>query len=218
MKKHLLLSLSSLLSATLALVLASGASFPVLSAGTFVPTGNLGYAARVNFVASDADQTSTLRVTPTKQDYSGDGLYLRMRNYTVTETPISLMLLDTSNHAVAPTASAAFYTYDAEGANKTERAFRSFGTYLLLPSNFDGFVYLPYASLSDLAGWSGNTSGSTMTYSAVYSVYFSVNTKYDSYASFAVGSLLTESREHPQSDGPQRVPLRHDLRQGHQSR
>jgi hypothetical protein len=159
---------------------------------TFIPNGSVNGGAKITFTATTASSTSTLRFTPSVQDFSGDGVYLRMRNYSATETPIDFFLLCTNNHAVAATAGAAFSTYDAEGANVTARTFRSFGSYLMLPSSFDGFVYIPYTSLSDKSGWSGNT-GTTVTYNSVFSLYFTIDTYYDSYASFALGDVFTET-------------------------
>ena len=107
-------------------------------------TNRLNKGARISYKATPSSSISTFRLwVGTSLDTSSGAIYIRMRNYTHIETPIALEFENSTGYKVKPTPSQPFYTYDLEGKNETIRSFRNFGSYLMLPGNFDGYVYIP---------------------------------------------------------------------------
>lgn len=154
-----------------------------LSHGKFT-TNKLNKGARISYKSTTTPSISTFRLwVGTSLDTSSGCIYMRMRNYTHVETPIALEFEDSTGYKVKPTPSTPFYTYGVDGNNEVARQFRSFGSYLMLPGNLDGYVYIPFSSLT--TDESGTRSLDSLKY-----IYFSIDTYYDSYANYAIGDIF----------------------------
>ncbi len=128
-----------------------------------------------------------------KYDLSGDGVYIRMKNLTATVTPVLFYMNGRNNHRVQLKASATMYKFDENMENKTELLSREFGSYIMLPANFDGHIYIPYSIMEDTSWWGGNASAPTMTYNDVYALYFACTPKYEGFAHFQIGDIFSEN-------------------------
>ena len=147
-------------------------------------TNRLNKGVRVSFKATSATSISTLRVwLGSGVNTSSNCIYIRMRNYTSVDTPIELEFENSTGYKVKPTASKPFYTYGLDGGNETLRSFRNFGSYLMLPGNFDGYIYIPFTSLT-------TSEVGTRDLTSLKYIYFSIDTKYDAYANFAIGDVF----------------------------
>lgn len=147
----------------------------------------LNNGANISFKSSEGmSDISTLRIwLGDNVETDSDGLYLRMRNYTSIETPIDIAFENKDGYYVKATPNAPFITYRVDGKVSTSASFRSFGSYLMLPIMFDGFIYIPFSSM--MTDEVGTRDLSTIRY-----IYLSVSTYYDSYTRFSVGDIFDE--------------------------
>lgn len=132
------------------------------------------------------DKVATIKVMPELQDWSGSGIFIRIKNNTSINTPITFTINDTTpTHAPASlVANCVAYSYDANGGNKQEivQNNRGWGTYIMLEQNFDGIYYFPYTSFVG-----------EFTPNSMYAMYFGVSTGYDSYADYTIGDIFTDT-------------------------
>ena len=154
-----------------------------------------GCEAKMSAGTTDVGATFVLKFAAGNQDLSGDGVYIRMKNLTSTETPIQFYMNGTNGHRVQITPSSVFKTYDANLTNEASITTRSWLSYIMLPANFDGHIYIPYSIMmsQDSATWPTNSTTS-MTYNSVYAMYFACSAFWDSYANFQIGDVFTDSK------------------------
>lgn len=162
-----------------------------LPATDFDPNGKdyLG-GIRMTMNYSDTDYPAQWILRNENSDLSGEGLYFRMKNNTTDPHWLIFYVLATNNHRMRLNNDYPIYYYDTSANYINEIAAREFGTYFYLPSSFDGFVFIPYSSLIDEEGWSGN-SGTTMRYDSVAHIYFGASSKYDSSLDVIIGDVFT---------------------------
>ncbi|MGI6714520.1 MAG: hypothetical protein ACOX3K_05720 [Bacilli bacterium] len=161
-----------------------GTSF-VLNYGKFAPN-RLNKGAKITMSpSSSTSDVSTLRINLGTVSTIGEGLYFRFRNYKSINTPLEMRFEDRCGYQVQPTANMLVKNYSVDGEKVTDSAFRSFGSYLILPANFDGHIYIPYASLTT------NEVGTRCLDHLQY-IYLSISAYYDGYAHFAIGDIFTE--------------------------
>lgn len=162
--------------------------------------GDLYGAAKVNFLKTlgedDDDMLVSLRIdagTSGGGNYSGAGLYMRMKNYTGTNTYINMKMVAGSGAMQGPKRGVQHTYYNLSGNEVTysDIVLRDYSNYLILPANFDGYVYMNYET--QMAATDDSPAGKTFRYSAV-KVLFEISAKYDSYATFAIGDLFTDTR------------------------
>ena len=155
--------------------------------------GDLYGAARIKCVTpagSDTGYVTELNVGGAGNgDFSGTGVYLRMKNYTGIDTPITMKFNSTNGTAVGPATGVNHTYYDANGVETTGIAARGWGNYLMLPANFDGFIYMNYSTqMSKIYG------DADFDPAHMWRVYIEYSGSYDSYADFAIGDIFTDSR------------------------
>ncbi len=157
----------------------------------FQPEGDLKGGADLSVTHTDDDLGAYFRfqLPATKQDITG-GVYMRVKNNTGKITPVQFYVNCTNNHRLMLPTNADIYTLDANGENKTALKTREFGSYLMIPANFDGFLYIPNEVLVTDTSWAGS-AGTSATLNSIFAFYFGISTKYDSYANFSIGDIMT---------------------------
>ena len=154
--------------------------------------GDLLGAAQVTCTnARSEDVGNTIEINANKagnSDMSGTGIYFRMKNYTATETPLTVQINSTNGTIIAPTTNVKQTYYDKTGTEVAGSNPRNFGNYLMLPANFDGFVYMNYATQMT------KTKGADeFTPNSIWRIYVSYSGSYDSYANYAIGDIFTDT-------------------------
>ena len=135
------------------------------------------------------------------QNSSGGGIYIRMRNYTGTITPIDVQICDNGEGGgqcwTVGGVDLNYYLYDNQGENEVECTYL-YNTMIQLPVYFDGIVYLPYANYTNNA-WGG--ARTSMNTSLIWRVTFGLQPLYNSFANFTIGDAYTA--EHINFDATQ---------------
>ena len=172
---------------------ASLVAFRPLKADATTIEGDLYGAARIKCVTqagSDTGYVTELNVGGAGNgDFSGTGVYLRMKNFTGTDTPITMKFNSTNGTAVGPATGVNHTYYDANGVETTGIAARGWGNYLMLPANFDGFIYMNYSTqMSKIYG------DADFDPAHMWRVYIEYSGFYDAYADFAIGDIFTDTK------------------------
>ena len=122
-------------------------------------------------------------------DFSGTGIYLRMKNYTGTDTPLTFKINSTNGTLIAPTTNVAQTYFDINGNETTGCSPRGWGNYVMLPANFDGFIYMNYSTqMSKIEG------ASDFNPSSIWRIYIEFSGFYDCYAKYAIGDIFTDEK------------------------
>lgn len=184
---------SSLLLALLLMIPVSmQRTFSKASAGVEI-TGDLYGAARIKATATsetDVGYVSEINVGGAgNADYSGTGIFIRMKNYTTIETPITFKINSTNGVLVGPTTGVDQTYFDASGNATTGSTARGWGNYLMLPASFDGFVYMNYSSQMSKIGGTGDFDPAH-----IWRIYVEYSGHYDAYADFAIGDIFTDTK------------------------
>ena len=159
----------------------------------FVPNGDLYGAARITCVTAAGSDTGYVTELNAggegNGNFTGSGVYLRMKNYTNTDTPITMKFNSTNGVAFGPKPSVDHTYYDKDLQPTTGIAARTWGNYLMLPANFDGFIYLDYTTQMSRIFGEGDFDPTHM-----WRVYIEYSGFYDAYADFAIGDIFTDVR------------------------
>lgn len=117
----------------------------------------------------------------------GGGIYVRMRNYTGNDTPITIQICDGNGGCYAVgTADLHYYTYDNQGENEVEKTYL-YTTNIVLSPFFDGIVYLPYANYT-VDCWG---VGRAMNSSTIWKIMYGLQPLYNSFAKYTIGDAFT---------------------------
>lgn len=124
------------------------------------------------------------------QTTSGSGIYIRMRNNTGIETPITISLADGGGALwTIGTADLTYSLFDSEGKTETTKTYL-YTTNIQLPVYFDGIVYLPFANYTVDAWGTGKTN--TLS-SLVWMIKFGIQPAYNSFANYTIGDIFNAS-------------------------
>ena len=162
-------------------------------APVFVPTGDLAGGARIKCLTqagSDTGYVTELNVGGAgNADFSGTGVYLRMKNNTGVDTPITMKFNSTNGTLIGPKPNVDHTYYDVDGNEIAGIAARTWGNYLMLPANFDGFIYMSYADqMSKIQG------DNDFDPAHIWRVYIEYSGFYDNYADFEIGDIFTDTQ------------------------
>ena len=139
---------------------------------------------------SDVGNVTEINVNNGNGDYSGTGIYVRMRNYSGNDTPITFKINSTNTAIIAPTTNVKQTYYDVNGVEVEGCAPRNFGNYLMLPALFDGYVYMNYTSqMTKIEGGDNEFNPSS-----IWRIYVEYSGKHDAYANFAIGDIFTDQK------------------------
>lgn len=122
-------------------------------------------------------------------DFSGAGVCIRIKNYTSTITPLTLKISSVNGTVYAPKPSVKQTYYDTNGATHKGTSARGFGNYMMVPSAFDGFIYMDYST--QMVKIEGSQDFDP---SHIYRVYVEYSGKFDNYADFAIGDIFTDTK------------------------
>lgn len=171
---------------------------PLLKATALTPPdGDLLGAAKVSFKkSSEVDELASFKLDGSGEggaNFKGAGVYFRMKNYTNVDTYINLKLQAFNGEMRGPKRGVQHTYYNTSGTEVTypDLTLRDYGNYLILPKNFDGFIYMNYET--QMADTDDTPHEKTFSYTAVTAI-FEISEKYDSYANFAIGDVYTNTR------------------------
>lgn len=149
--------------------------------------------ARMTYTSATNDGWTWVNQPMMNQAVSGGGLYIRMRNYTGIETPITIQICDNGEGGGFCWGVGAenlnYYLYDNQGENEVECTYL-YTTNIVLPVYFDGIVYLP------LANYTNNLWGAqrAMNPSQIWKIMYGLQPMYNSFANYTIGDVF--SAEH----------------------
>ena len=159
--------------------------------------GDLYGGAHISFKSSsETDVLATILLDKNNEggsDFSGNGLFIRMKNNTGIHTYINLKLKCFNGAMIGPK-QGVYSTYlDASGSEVTysDITLRDYSNYLILPANFNGYVYMNYSTQMDKT----SDSNSKVFNKTVVTAYFEISAKYDTYADFVIGDMFTDSTQ-----------------------
>ncbi len=133
-------------------------------------TGTLDNGAIVSFTASETDIVSDVKVMPDVHDWTGDGIAFRIKNNTSMTSYIGVFINEMDSDRVSLTTGATYYAYSVDGTKVSTTSGRSWGHYINLTPDFDGYIYIPYTSFAIESGY--GTGDKTFNYSSVYGMFF----------------------------------------------
>lgn len=151
--------------------------------------GTLNGGVDVTFKADTSDGLATMLVKPQTLDWSGDGFILRIKENSGIQSFIDLRINETDSDRAKIKLNAAFYLYDLDGNVTETTSGRSWNSYILLPANFDGYVYVPYSSLEFENGGGDNN----LTFASVWGIYLGTSKQFDAYQNYSVGSIIIKN-------------------------
>ena len=141
--------------------------------------------SEISFKYTEADQLSALRLTSQNINWSGDGFALRIKDLSKKVSYINIFINETDTDIALLKKDAPYTLYGKDGSTTEQTNNRGWGSYLILPASFDGYVYFPYSSFE----YSRGTGDNKMTYSGIWGVYLETNTHYDFEQHFVLGSI-----------------------------
>lgn len=160
--------------------------------------GDLYGGAHISFKASsETDVLATIHLDKNNEggsDFSGNGLFIRMKNNASINTYINLKLRCMNGAMIGPKQGVHSTYLTASGSEVTysDIELRNYSNYLILPANFNGYVYMNYAT--QMEATSDSAKGKTFNKSVV-TAYFELSAKYDTYANFIIGDIFTDSQQ-----------------------
>ena len=199
--KKIISTVSSFLTLTAvtvgAVLAASNGKMAYATAPTLPHEGDLYGGAHVSFKATaENDTLATLLLDINNEggaDFSGSGLFIRMKNNTGIDTYIN-MKLRCMNGAMMGPKRGVYSTYMDTSGNELTYSFelREYANYLILPANFNGYVYMNYST--QMALTDDSAPNKKFNYGVV-TTYFEISAMYDSYANFIIGDIFTDTTQ-----------------------
>ena len=150
--------------------------------------GDLYGAARIHCIkARGSDVGNVTEINLNGGALSGSGVYFRIRNNTGIDTPITTKLNSTNGVLIGPKAGVKHTYYNAKGEVVDGIAARGRGNYMMLPANFDGFIYMDYATQMSKIQGNGDFNPDS-----IWRIYIEYSGSYDAYADFVIGDIYTD--------------------------
>ncbi len=165
-----------------------------LKANATATAGDLNGGLDVECPLTSDDHLAEFRIQlpVDKQDLSGDGIYIRVKNLTTLgyASPVSFYVNSTNAVRWSLIINSSITLYDANLENPTTGSTRDWGSYLLIPNGFDGHIFIPYSSMQYYAHYG---TSSDFTKNSVFALYFGFSTQYDGADHFQFGDVFTDS-------------------------
>ena len=154
-------------------------------------TGKLDGGASVSFIGSENYDSANLFLSPESHNWTGDGFAFRMKNTCGSNMFINVYLNETDSDRVGLATGASYYLYHANGRKEMTTSGRDRGNYVNIPYEFDGYVYIPYTSMSGTGFENFGTGDKKIDYSRVYGLYLetAVYKGYDAYQKYQIGEI-----------------------------
>lgn len=135
--------------------------------------------SEISFTSSNVDQVSSLKLNAETKDWSGDGFAIRIKELAGMRSYINLFINETDSDIAYLKSGGTYTFYGLDGSVSEGSNDRTWGSYLILPANFDGYVYFPYSSFE----YDHGNGDKNMTYTSIWGVYLEVN-PYINYGDF----------------------------------
>lgn len=160
-----------------------------ISEGNKLPfSGTLNGGVNVTFNHDTTDGLATMLVKGQTTSWSGDGVILRIKNNTG-ESFVDFRINETDSDRAKIKVNGEFTLYDLEGNETVRSSGRDWNSYIYLPANFDGYIYIPYSILEyESGGGDGN-----LTFASVWGIYLGTSKQYDSYQNYTLGSIIIKN-------------------------
>lgn len=160
-----------------------------ISEGNKLPfSGTLNGGVNVTFNHDTTDGLATMLVKGQTASWSGDGVILRIKNNTG-ESFVDFRINETDSDRAKIKVNGEFTLYDLEGNETVRSSGRDWNSYIYLPANFDGYIYIPYSILEyENGGGDGN-----LTFASVWGIYLGTSKQYDSYQNYTLGSIIIKN-------------------------
>ena len=160
-----------------------------ISEGNKLPfSGTLNGGVNVTFNHDTTDGLATMLVKGQTTSWSGDGVILRIKNNTG-ESFVDFRINETDSDRAKIKVNGEFTLYDLEGNETVRSSGRDWNSYIYLPANFDGYIYIPYSILEyENGGGDGN-----LTFASVWGIYLGTSKQYDSYQNYTLGSIIIKN-------------------------
>lgn len=160
-----------------------------ISEGNKLPfSGTLNGGVNVTFNHDTTDGLATMLVKGQTASWSGDGVILSIKNNTG-ESFVDFRINETDSDRAKIKVNGEFTLYDLEGNETVRSSGRDWNSYIYLPANFDGYIYIPYSILEyENGGGDGN-----LTFASVWGIYLGTSKQYDSYQNYTLGSIIIKN-------------------------
>lgn len=157
-------------------------------------SGDMLGAAQITCIKTKTDDlVNTLEIDANSQgnaNFSGSGVYLRVKNYSDVDTPLIVKINSTTNAIIAPKTNVKQSYFDVDGNPVDGMAPRAFGNYMMLPGGFDGVIYMDYSTQMQKIEGSNDFDPSS-----IYRIYIDYSGKFDDYTHFAIGDIYTDTHQ-----------------------
>lgn len=120
--------------------------------------------------------------------WSGDGVILRIKNNTG-ESFVDFRINETDSDRAKIKVNGEFTLYDLEGNETVRSSGRDWNSYIYLPANFDGYIYIPYSILE----YENGGGDGKLTFASVWGIYLGTSKQYDSYQNYTLGSVIIKN-------------------------
>lgn len=160
-----------------------------ISEGNKLPfSGTLNGGVNVTFNHDTTDGLATMLVKGQTTSWSGDGVILRIKNNTG-ESFVDFRINETDSDRAKIKVNGEFTLYDLEGNETVRSSGRDWNSYIYLPANFDGYIYIPYSILE----YENGGGDGKLTFASVWGIYLGTSKQYDSYQNYTLGSVIIKN-------------------------
>ena len=160
-----------------------------ISEGNKLPfSGTLNGGVNVTFNHDTTDGLATMLVKGQTASWSGDGVILRIKNNTG-ESFVDFRINETDSDRAKIKVNGEFTLYDLEGNETVRSSGRDWNSYIYLPANFDGYIYIPYSILE----YENGGGDGKLTFASVWGIYLGTSKQYDSYQNYTLGSVIIKN-------------------------
>lgn len=160
-----------------------------ISEGNKLPfSGTLNGGVNVTFNHDTTDGLATMLVKGQTASWSGDGVILRIKNNTG-ESFVDFRINETDSDRARIKVNGEFTLYDLEGNETIRSSGRDWNSYIYLPANFDGYIYIPYSILE----YENGGGDGKLTFASVWGIYLGTSKQYDSYQNYTLGSVIIKN-------------------------
>jgi len=150
--------------------------------------GDLYGAARIHCTtARSSDIGNVTEINLNGGALTGTGIYFRIRNNTGIDTPLTIKLNSTNGVGIAAKTNVKQTYYNVKGEKVDGIDPRNWNNYVMLPANFDGFIYMNYQTQMQKIFGDGNFDPSS-----IWRIYVEYSGSYDAYADFVLGDIYTD--------------------------
>ncbi len=130
--------------------------------------------AQFSFSSSSEETVSAIRVEEKTHDWSGEGIYIRLKNIGSVGFYTGCYINEVDSDRMALNTDAQYVLYQENGKKEVKQSLKGYGHYLYIPLHFNGWIYIPYSEFSLLEDYgSGNRQ---FDFSNIFAFYLDIAT------------------------------------------